>query len=283
VTIRRHRYVDITLDRLVQMGTLSPAMAAFLKAAVIGKRSILVVGAQFSGKTTLLRALCRVIPDTERFCTLETEYELLLHERADRHPGLLAAEEREGLGELGRDGRPAGEVTVEDLFPQTLRHSLDRCVIGEIRGGEVGAVLKAMTRGYRGSMATFHTETPADTVPELATLKSEYRPNWSYEAAVYQIAAAVDLVVFIDRESIAGRGDHRYVSHILEVNGVGEGGKIQQTPIFAPLGEHDGVDPRGYLVGQPVDTRWHRRAGLDPDWLQAANSSWPEAFPGAGW
>lgn len=281
VTIRRHRYVDITLDQLVVMGMVSPAMSVFLKAAVLARRSILVVGVQSSGKTTMLRALCRCIPETERFVTLESEFELLLHELPGRFPGLMAAEEREGMGELGVDGRQAGEVSIEDLFPQTLRHSLDRCIVGEIRGGEVGSVLKAMTRGYKGSMATFHAESAGETVQAMASLMSEFRANWSPEAARYQIAAAVDLVVFVDREPTM-IGDHRFVSHILEVNGVSEQGRVVQTPIFAPLDDYDGVDPRGYLVGQPEDPKWWRRTGLDAGWLQLASSGWSEAFPATG-
>ncbi len=284
VTIRRHRFVDITLDQLVRMGMLSPAMAIFLKAAVIGKRSILVVGAQSSGKTTLLRALCRAIPQTDRFVTLESEFELLLHELpGDHFPGLMAAEEREGMGEIGADGRPAGEVSIADLFPQTLRHSLDRCIVGEIRGTEVGAVLKAMTRGYKGSMATFHCESAEETVQSMASLLSESRANWSPEAARYQIASAVDLIVFVDREVMPGRGDIRFVSHILEVDGISENGREVKTPIFAPLDDLDEVDPRGYLVGSPSKQRWWRRAGLDPNWLESAQGGWPETFPSAGW
>lgn len=283
VTIRRHRYVDITLDQLVSMGMLSPAMSVFLKAAVLAKRSILVVGAQYSGKTTFLRGLCRCLPETERFVTLESEFELLLHEIPGQFPGLMAAEEREGMGELGVDGRPAGEVSIGDLFPQTLRHSLDRCIVGEVRGSEVGAVLDAMTRGYKGSMATFHADSASETVPAMAALMSKYRANWSAEAARYQIAAAVDLVVFIDRERIPGKGDHRFVSHILEINGVSEQGRVVETPIFAPLDEYEGVDPRGYLVGQPEVPKWWRRVGLDVNWLQSASSGWPEPYPVAGW
>ena len=284
VTIRRHRFVDITLDQLVTMGMLSPAMCVFLKAAVIGKRSILVVGAQSSGKTTLLRALCRAIPQTDRFVTLESEFELLLHELpGDHFPGLIAAEEREGMGEIGANGRPAGEVSIADLFPQTLRHSLDRCIVGEIRGSEVGSVLKAMTRGYKGSMATFHAESPEETVEAMASLLSESRSNWSPEAARYQIASAVDLIVFVDREVIPGQADIRFVSHIIEIDGISEKGRESTAPIFTPLPSLEEVDPRGYLVGSPSKQRWWRRSGLDPNWLESAQGGWPEAFPSAGW
>lgn len=184
VTVRRHRYVDITLDDLVEMGELSPAMAAFLKAAVIARRSILVVGGQSSGKTTLLRGLCQCLPPTESFATLETEYELLLHEIApDRFPWLIPYEAREGMGEIGLDGRPAGEVTLADIFPTSLRHSLDRMVVGEVRGqptlgsaergpqaggdpsatGRPGSMSMSMSRGKYGRRSRIPRSSTAST------------------------------------------------------------------------------------------------------------------------
>lgn len=282
ITIRRHRFVDARLQDLVTMGMLSPAMAAFLTAAVRAKRSILVVGGQGSGKTTFLRCLCREIPDTERYVTLESEFELLLHELDPPPPGVFPVEEREGLGELGRDGRPAGEVTINLLFPETLRHTQDRMVMGEIRDPAAArAALKAMTRGYKGSMATFHAESAAETVMAMATLLSEDQANWSLESARHQFAMAVDLIVFVDKEPIRGRADYRYVSHIVEVNGVSEKGVVSQTEIFAPLDEMDGTDYRGYPAGQPTDPRWLRRVGFDPAWWN--QGGWTEAFPTPMW
>lgn len=285
VTIRRHRYVDIKLDDLVEMGELSPAMAAFLNAAVIARRSILVVGGQSSGKTTLLRALCQCLPPTESFATLETEFELLLHEISpDRFPWLIPYEAREGMGEIGLDGRPAGEVTLADIFPTSLRHSLDRMVVGEVRGPEVTSLLSAMSRGYKGSMGTFHADSAEGAVTALATLLSEFKTNWSYAASIFQIAEAVDLIVYIDKEPTRSGADIRYVSHIIEITSVAENGQATVNPIFEPLEGRAEVDPRGYAANQPGDPRWGRRAGLDPDWLEPEHSLWPKEFPErAGW
>ena len=294
VTIRRHRHVNVTLERLVGMGTLSPAQAAFLQAAVVGRRSILVVGGQAVGKTTLLRALAQCLSRTERFATLETEYELLLHEIPGRFPGLIPYEARSGMGELGVDGKPAGEVTLADIFPTSLRHSLDRMLVGEVRGNEIVALLQAMSRGYKGSMGTFHADSAVETFESLASLLSDYKPNWSHSAAMQQIASAVDLIVFIDREDTE-EGEVRYVSEILEVlPTVAEDGLPTRNMIFGPKPEIEEFDPRGYLLGRPADSRWARRAGLDAKWLDrqaqtstgAAVDAWLQPFPrrwSAGW
>ena len=188
VTIRRHRFVDVTLDQLTDMGTISRSMAAFLAAAVTAHRSMLIVGSPGAGKTTLLRALARCLPDMERFATLETEYELLLHELSGRFPLILPAEARPATGERGPDGKAAGEVTLADIFPELLRHGLERILVGEVRGAEVIPMLAAMSRGMKGSMATFHADSATGTFEALASLLGEHKPNWNHDAAMAQIA-----------------------------------------------------------------------------------------------
>ena len=278
VTIRRHRHTHIDLPKLVVLGTLSESMAAFLHAAVIGRRSILVVGPQFAGKTTLLRALAQCLPREERFATIESEYELLLHELPGRFPNLVPYEARPGTGEVGADGRPAGEVSMADIFPTSLRHSLQRTVTGEIRGAEVIPVLTAMARGYRGSMATFHANSARDTFQALASTMASHAANWNRDAAMQQIATALDLIVFIDREDTTA-GPTRFVAEILEVGDVAENGLPQSTMIYGPVKSVIESDPRGYPQQLPADPLWARRAGLDLGWLHPGNGGWPTPFP----
>jgi pilus assembly protein CpaF len=278
VTIRRHRYVDIDLARLVELGTVSAAMAAFLQAAVLARRSILVVGPQSSGKTTLLRALAQCLPVEERFATIESEYELLLHELPDRFPNLLPYEARTGLGEAGPDGRAAGEVALADIFPTSLRHSLQRVIVGEVRGAEVIPLLMAMSRGYRGSMCTFHANSTRDTFQALASTMAAYSANWARDAAMQQIATALDLVVFVDREDTAS-GPARFVAEILEVGDVGENGLPQSTVLFGPRTDLADMDPRGYPRHTPADPLWARRVGFDSGWLIPDNGGWVHQFP----
>jgi Flp pilus assembly CpaF family ATPase len=273
VTIRRHRFVDVTLDQLTDMGMISKAIAAFLAAAVAAHRSMLIVGSPGAGKTTLLRALARCLPDMERFATLETEYELLLHELPGRFPLILPAEARPATGERSPDGRAAGEVTLADIFPELLRHGLERVLIGEVRGPEVIPMLAAMSRGMKGSMATFHADSATGTFEALASLLGEHKPNWNHAAAMAQIATAVDVIVYIDTLPTAAGRKRRFVSDIVEVGPIGENGQPVTTGIFAPDPDRPD-DPRGYPLHLPEDQTWCRRAGFDLGWLAAANGGW---------
>ena len=135
----------------------------FLTALVAARRNVLVTGMPASGKTTLLRALAREIPPGERVATLETEYELGLH----RLPGRLAAAGRVGDPARVDRGRPghrarAGEITLSDLLHQTLRMSVTRVIVGEVRGAEALPMLEAMNAGMPGSMCTLHAGSAAD-------------------------------------------------------------------------------------------------------------------------
>ena len=132
-------------------------MLGFLRGVVAARRSILVTGMPASGKTTLLRALARDIPAGERVATLETEFELGLHRLATTPPAWLAMECRPGSTELDpATGRRAGEITLADLLHHTLRMSVTRVIIGEVRGAEALPMLEAMNAGMPGSMCTLH-------------------------------------------------------------------------------------------------------------------------------
>lgn len=276
VTIRRHRFVNVNLEDLVQYGTISRPMMALLQAAVMGRKSILIVGSQGAGKTTALRALCACIPPEERFATMETEFELLLHTIPGRYPLLIPVQERMGNGDKDATGRPVGEITLGDIFPWMLRHTAKRIIIGEVRSEEVLPLMRAMQRGLRGSMATFHCDSARDTFESLASLLSDYRPALSREAAMRQIASALDFIVFIDQEEgidpeTGEPTELRFVSEILEVgNLTTDSGVPNSTFLFGPHKDPEvrKNDPRGYPTGTGLsDGLWAQRAGLDPEWL----------------
>ena len=138
-------------------------------------RSIVVAGAQGAGKTTLVRALCAEIDAMEAIGTFETEYELHLHELG-RHKVVHAWEARPGSGERGADGRQAGEFTLDEALVDSFRFNLSRQIVGEVRGKEIWAMIKAMESGT-GSISTTHarrsvrgligtsTSPPARSVP----------------------------------------------------------------------------------------------------------------------
>jgi Flp pilus assembly CpaF family ATPase len=289
VTIRRHRFVNVHLEHLVKWGTISRSMMAFLHAAVVGKRSLLIVGPQSAGKTTMLRALAQCISSEERFATLETEYELLLHTIPGRFRLLMPVEERVGGGDRDASGKPAGEITMGDVFPWTLRHSLDRIILGEARSQEIVSLLRAMSRGYRGSMASFHADTVDEIFESMATLLIDYAPSLTHEAAMRQIATALDYIIFIDREQVTDRvtgepTEIRYVSEIIQVGDMTSDSPAPMTAeVFGPPTNSEArlLDPRGYPRGPlPLDENlWARRAGFDMAWLNDEHGAWDSAFP----
>ena len=130
-------------------------LADFLAACVRAGKSIVVSGVQGSGKTTWVRALCSCIPPWEMIGTFETEFELHLHELVDRHKIVHAWEHRPGSGEVGIDGRQAGEFSLEEAIHHSFRFNLARQIVGEVRGPEVWNMLKAMESGP-GSISTTH-------------------------------------------------------------------------------------------------------------------------------
>lgn len=280
VTIRRHRFVEIGLEQLVAMGMISRSMMAYLQAVIMARKSILIVGGQAVGKTTLLRACALCLPSHEPFATLESEYELLLHENMDRFPLIFPVEARQGAGERDERGRQAGEITVEDAFPRTLRHSLQRVLFGEIRRArEATQAMDSFARGAPGSMATFHANSALEALDRMASLLRRDAPALSHEAALREVAQAVDVVVFIDRE-VTVSGEIRYVREIREVTGsIAANGSASTSEIFGPRGQ---TDPRGHARGLTTEKtpEWMDRAGLDRAWLTREDlAGWDQPFP----
>lgn len=269
VVIRRHRLMEITLDDLVERKMLSSVAASFLRAAVRARKSIVVSGSQGAGKTTLVRALCAEIDEFEAIGTFETEYELHLHELA-RHRIVHAWEARPGSGERGTDGRQAGEFTLDDALVDSFRFNLSRQIVGEVRGREIWAMIKAMESGT-GSISTTHASDAVAAVRKLVTCAMEVGPHVTQSLATSKLASTIDLIVQLEL-STSRSGDqsyrHRKVAEIVAVApGERETG-YATTHVFAPATEGaatpailpdeyraldvHGFDLAGYLTQQVV-------------------------------
>ena len=269
VTIRRHRLVDVTLGDLVKNGMLSGSAARFLAAVVRARQNLLITGQPAAGKTTLLRAVARVIPATEAVATLETEYELGLHLLPGASPLLRALECRAGSTEVDPStGRRAGEVTLSDLLYHCLRMSVTRVIVGEVRGAEALPMLEAMNAGLPGSMCTLHAASAGDAFERLVTaaLKGAGR-GWSDSFVTRLAAQGIDYVVHVrhlDHPALGGR--RRFVSEIAEVTDLTETGVVAMNRIFAP--DPGSGDPRAVFQLAPQHRAPFDEAGIDLGFLE---------------
>ena len=237
VVIRRHRLHRVTLTDLVERGSVSEVCASFLRAAVRARKSIVVSGAQGSGKTTMVRALCAEIGRWEAIGTFETEYELHLHELQDQHPLVHAWEARPGSGERGPDGRYAGEFTLDEAMYDSFRFNLSRQIVGEVRGREVWAMIKAMESGA-GSISTTHAASADAAIRKLVTCAMEAGGHVTQELATSKLAETVDLVVHLHMEVVPGEeGTARRDRWVAEVLAIAPGEQLKgysTTQVFAP-------------------------------------------------
>ncbi|HET8971579.1 MAG TPA: CpaF/VirB11 family protein [Candidatus Nanopelagicales bacterium] len=262
LVIRRHRVRDVDLGDLVALGTIDRRLEGFLRAALRSGKNMVVTGLQNVGKTTLLRAIAGEFPRTERFATIEREYELHLHDLPDRHPRVVAMEAREGSAERDGSGVHCGEVSLSDLVLDALRMNLRRIIVGEVRGPEVLPMLDAMSTGD-GSLCTLHARSARHAFDRLVTLCLSAGVGMTDTFAYRLAAGAVDLVVHLTLVDSGAGGRERYVSEVVEICGIGEFGRPMMTSVFGP-----GSDGRAVPQHRPQCLPDLVRAGLDPALLE---------------
>ena len=216
LTIRKFSRRRLTMQHLVEYGTLSPEAAEFLAACVHGRANIIISGGTGSGKTTLLNALSAYVPDHERIITIEDAAELALHQRH-----VVPLEARPANAE----GR--GRVTIGQLLVNALRMRPDRIIVGECRAGEALDMLQAMNTGHDGSMATLHANGARDALARLETMVLMAGADLPHRAIREQIAAAVNIVIQQDRL----QDGSRRITEIAEVQGL-QGDVITVEPLF---------------------------------------------------
>src|SRR5450759_3074602 len=221
LTIRKFKDAVLGIDDLTREGSLSPAMAEFLKAAVLGRMNILVSGGTGSGKTTTLNVIARFIPHNQRVITIEDAAELQID-----HPHVIALEHRPANVE----GK--GELTIRQLLRNSLRMRPDRILVGEVRGAEALDMLQAMNTGHDGSMSTIHSNSARDALSRLETMVMMASIDIPFEAVRAQIASAVNLIVHQARMP-DGR---RKIAQIAEVVGYDANGAILRDIFLLGMG-----------------------------------------------
>ncbi len=194
ISIRRHRFAELSLQDLVSLGTMDDDVASLLSAMVRAKKNIIVGGAMNSGKTTLLRALAAEIPPRERLVTIEQAFELGLDRDTERHPDIVALEARPA----NLEGE--GLVSVADLVRRALRMNADRVIVGEVLGDEILPMLNAMSQGRSGSMCTIHADSSSGVFRRIASYAVQAPERLPLEAANLLLAGAIHFVVFLDTD-----------------------------------------------------------------------------------
>jgi len=260
LTIRKFSKNPITVEQMIQFGSISEESVQFLKACVESRLNVLISGGTGSGKTTLLNVLSSFIPSDERILTIENAAELQL-----RQEHVVTLESRPP----NIEGR--GEITIRDLVINALRMRPERIIVGECRGGETLDMLQAMNTGHDGSMTTAHANSPRDALARIETMCLMAGMDLPIRAIREQMASAVDLVCQQERM----RDGTRKVTSITEVSGM-EGDVITMTDIF--IFEQTGTE-NGRIMGRL------RPTGLRPkfmDKIEATGIHLPPSIFGIG-
>src|SRR5574338_1558441 len=204
LTIRKFSRNPITIEQLIQFGSITQEALQFLKACVESRLNVIISGGTGSGKTTTLNILSGFIPNDERIVTIENAAELQL-----RQEHVVTLESRPP----NIEGR--GAITIQDLVVNSLRMRPDRIIVGECRSGEALDMLQAMNTGHDGSLTTLHANSPRDTISRLEVMCLMAGMDLPVRAIREQIASAVDVVAHQERL----RDGSRKVVKVTEVQG----------------------------------------------------------------
>jgi pilus assembly protein CpaF len=232
LSIRKFAKVPISMERLIEIGSVPMQVAEVLKAVVASRRNVLISGGTGSGKTTLLNAMSAFIDNRERIVTIEDSAELQLQQqhvvRLETRPANI-------------EGK--GEILQRDLVKNSLRMRPDRIIVGEVRAGEAFDMLQAMNTGHDGSMTTVHANTPRDALSRVEQMIGMSGIDIPARSARAQIASALNVVVQVARLS---DGRRKLVS-LSELTGM-EGEVVTMQEIFRF--RQTGMSPEGQVIGK---------------------------------
>ena len=217
LTIRKFSKTPMTIEKLIEYGSITKEIAARLELLVKAKYNIFISGGTGSGKTTFLNALSNYIPKDERVITIEDSAELQI----------AGVDNLVSLEMRNANAAGAGQITIRDLIKSSLRMRPERIVVGEVRGGEALDMLQAMNTGHDGSLSTGHANSTEDMLSRFETMVLQGAAGLPLEAIRQQIASAVDIIIHLSRL----RDKSRKTMEITEVAGY-ENGKIILNPLY---------------------------------------------------
>ncbi len=217
LTIRKFSKNPMTIEKLIEYGSITKEIAEKLELLVKAKYNIFISGGTGSGKTTFLNALSNYIPKDERVITIEDSAELQI----TGVDNLVSLETRNA------NASGAGAVTIRELIKSSLRMRPERIVVGEVRGGEALDMLQAMNTGHDGSLSTGHANSTEDMLSRLETMVLQGASGLPLEAIRHQIGSAIDIIIHLSRL----RDKSRKTMEITEVVGY-ENGEILLNPLY---------------------------------------------------
>lgn len=217
ITIRKFSKEPMTINKLIEYGSITQEIADKLELLVKAKYNIFISGGTGSGKTTFLNALSNFIPKDERIITIEDSAELQIA----GIDNLVSLETRNA------NASGAGQITIRDLIKSSLRMRPERIIVGECRGGEALDMLQAMNTGHDGSLSTGHANSTEDMLSRLETMVLQGADGLPIEAIKQQIASAVDIIIYLSRL----RDKSRKTMAITEVVGI-KNGEIELNPLY---------------------------------------------------
>lgn len=233
VTIRKFPKNPITMEKLIESGSLTKEVSEYLKVLVKAGYNIFVSGGTGSGKTTMLNVLSQFISKDERVITIEDSAELQIQGVEN----LVKLESRNA----NMEGCHA--ITIRDLIRTALRMRPDRIIVGEVRGEEAVDMMQCLNTGHDGSMSTGHANSARDMISRLETMIL-MGMDIPLDAIRKQIASGLDIIVHLGRL----RDKSRRVLEICEVEGYRNGEvKLHTLFEFVEEGEEEDGTVKGHL------------------------------------
>ena len=221
VTIRKFSKQPMTMEKLLEYGSITPEVAQFLQKLVKARYNIFIAGGTGSGKTTFLNALSSYIPHDERIITIEDSAELQI----TQIPNIVRLETRNATASSGESKK----IDIQSLIRSSLRMRPDRIIVGEVRGAEALDMLQAMNTGHDGSLSTGHANSAEDMLSRLETMVLQGEAALPLKAIRPQISSAVDIMIHLSRLRDHSRKT-MMVSEILPH--LDENGDIRLNPLF---------------------------------------------------
>lgn len=221
VTIRKFSKQPMTMEKLLEYGSITPEVAQFLQKLVKARYNIFIAGGTGSGKTTSLNALSSYIPHDERIITIEDSAELQI----TQIPNIVRLETRNATASSGESKK----IDIQSLIRSSLRMRPDRIIVGEVRGAEALDMLQAMNTGHDGSLSTGHANSAEDMLSRLETMVLQGEAALPLKAIRQQISSAVDIMIHLSRLRDHSRKT-MMVSEILPH--LDENGDIRLNPLF---------------------------------------------------